>query len=106
MNPFAIVLMALQVGWQPSAGHVQIPIWPNAKPASDSEVAATVVDPAGHPKLVGGKPWTYVAQVSRPTMTVYSPRGDGGMRVADVQGDHARECYIDPRRRRQGELPP
>lgn len=38
-------------------------------------MAATVVDPAGNPRLVGGKPWVYVDNVSRPTMTVYSPRG-------------------------------
>ena len=25
--------------------------------------------------LVGGKPWTYVEHVARPTMTVYSPTG-------------------------------
>lgn len=35
----------------------------------------TVVDAAGSPRLVGGRPWTYVHRVSRPTMTVYSPIG-------------------------------
>lgn len=39
------------------------------------EVAGTVVDRAGHPKLVGGKPWTFVDRVSQPTITVYSPPG-------------------------------
>src|SRR5256714_12541838 len=39
------------------------------------EVAATVVDSTGHPRLVGGKPWVYVDSVSQPTMTVYSPAG-------------------------------
>ena len=66
-------------GWQPSPGHTQIPIWPgaapDAKPVDGPEVAGTVVDEAGKPRLVGAKPWVYVDKVSRPTMTVYSPQG-------------------------------
>lgn len=66
-------------GWQPSSGHTQVPIWPAApphsRPVDGPEVAGTVVDAAGHPRLVGGRPWTYVDKVSLPTMTVYSPQG-------------------------------
>ncbi len=65
--------------WQPSSGHTQVAIWPgaapDARPVGGPEVAATVVDAAGNPKLVGGRPWTYVDRVSRPTITVYSPNG-------------------------------
>src|SRR3954468_13425206 len=61
-------------GWQPSPGHTQIPIWPgaapDAQPISRFEIAAPV---DGH--FVAGKPWTYVSNVSHPTMTVYSPKG-------------------------------
>jgi hypothetical protein len=60
--------------WQPSPGHAQVPLWPgippNARPAPDSESIAT----APHP--VAGKSWTYVRNVSRPTLTVYSPTGN------------------------------
>jgi acetyl esterase/lipase len=60
--------------WQPSAGHVQVPIWPGTPPDSQ---------PSGEPEtettnakdLVAGKPWTYINNVSQPTMTVYSPTG-------------------------------
>ena len=66
-----------QKPWQPSTGHTQIPIWPGAIPdakrATEPEVAGTVIDTNGNPKLVGGRPWTYVDKVSQPTMTVYSP---------------------------------
>ena len=59
--------------WQPPPGHTQMPIWPgeapNARPAADSESLTT------YNKLVGGKPWAYVRNVSRPTLTVYSPMG-------------------------------
>jgi acetyl esterase/lipase len=68
-----------QSPWQPAAGHTQIPIWPgtapDAQPVKGPEVAGTVVDSLGRPKPVGGKPWIYVNNVSRPTMTVYSPTG-------------------------------
>ena len=73
------VLCAGQAAWQPSPGHTQLPIWPgavpDARPVDGPEVAGTVVDANGRAQLVGRKPWTYVDKVSRPTMTVYSPRG-------------------------------
>ncbi|MFL5607001.1 MAG: alpha/beta hydrolase [Gemmatimonadaceae bacterium] len=72
-------LAAGQSAWQPSPGHMQIRIWPgavpDARPVDGPELSGTVVDTAGHPKLVGGKPWVYVDRVSQPTMTVYSPAG-------------------------------
>lgn len=72
-------LASAQAAWQPSAGHTQIPIWPgaapDAQPVKGPEISATVVDAAGKPRLVGGRPWTYVDKVSRPTMTVFSPAG-------------------------------
>ena len=60
--------------WHPSPGHTQIAIWPGvppgARPVPDSESIATA------PKPVAGKPWVYIRNVSRPTLTVYSPRGE------------------------------
>lgn len=68
---------AAQSAWRPSPGHTQVPIWPGVPPDAQAvkgpEVSGTVVDSAGNPKLVGGRPWTYVDRVSQPTMTVYSP---------------------------------
>jgi acetyl esterase/lipase len=72
-------LFAGQDGWQPAPGHTQIPLWPgaapDARPVEGPEVAGTVVDASGKPKPVGGKPWIYVTNVARPTMTVYPPQG-------------------------------
>ena len=65
---------AQQAVWQPSAGHVQVPIWPGTPPDSQPftkpETVTTDVK-----ELVAGKPWTYINNVSQPTMTVYSPTG-------------------------------
>jgi len=72
------VSFARQTGWQPSPGHTQIPIWPgsppDARPIDGPEIAGTVIDDHGNPRLVGDKPWTYIDKVAQPTMTVYSPR--------------------------------
>lgn len=72
----AIVLsggLAYASPWKPSKGHKQIEIWsgtpPDARPVQDPEESR----PGG--TLVGGKPWTSVGPVSKPTITVYSPKG-------------------------------
>ena len=57
--------------WQPSPGHVQIPIWPDTPPDPQPMPGRESVR-TGH-KLYGGKPITGVTNVSRPTMTVYAP---------------------------------
>ena len=82
---------AAQAAWQPLAGHTQIAIWPGTPPdtrqLSGSEVAGTVVNDAHQPKLVGGKPWVYVDNVSQPTLTVYSPAaGNTGVAVIVFPG--------------------
>jgi acetyl esterase/lipase len=49
--------------WQPSAGHVQVPIWPGTPP-----------DPVANPAPEAVAPdWPKVTNVSIPTMTVYRP---------------------------------
>jgi acetyl esterase/lipase len=72
-------LSAGDTEWQPTAGHVQVRIWPgavpDARPVDGPEVAGTVTH-NGQQHLVGGKPWVYVDKVSEPTMTVYSPMGN------------------------------
>ena len=61
-------------GWQPSPGHAQAPIWPG--PAPDAQPSAgpeTVGTDTTSP--VAGRPVVFIRNVSRPTMTVYSPTG-------------------------------
>jgi acetyl esterase/lipase len=66
-------LWAQTPGWQPSPGHTQIPIWPG--PVPDAQPVAGPEKQMTAKSLVAGKPWIYVGPVSRPTMTVYSPKG-------------------------------
>lgn len=61
--------------WQPSAGHTQVPIWPGVPPGAPGSSEAETVAATLNDHLVAGRPWTYVRNVSRPTLTVYSPTG-------------------------------
>jgi len=57
--------------WQASLGHTQIPIWPgavpDAQPVTGPEYVTSVLSPSG-------MEWSSVCNVSRPTITVYSPK--------------------------------
>jgi acetyl esterase/lipase len=56
--------------WQPSPGHVQVPIWPGAVPdAVPNPKPESVGPPAGR------EWWPRANDVSRPTMTVYAAEG-------------------------------
>jgi acetyl esterase/lipase len=70
----AVPLLQGQQVWQPSPGHTQVPLWPgvipNARPFTGPETLKTE-----DKDLVGGSPWIYINNVSKPTMTVYSPIG-------------------------------
>ena len=80
--------------WQPLSGQTQIPIWPGAPPDSRTlpkpESAATAEEP------VAGKPWIYVSNVSRPTITVYPPTGKNtGVAVVVFPGGGYKILAID-----------
>jgi acetyl esterase/lipase len=59
--------------WQPSPGHTQIPIWPGTPPDLKAMPGPETEGLADHG--VAGKPWTWVANITQPTMTVYRPSG-------------------------------
>ena len=60
--------------WQPSAGHVQVPLWPGTPPDAQAMPGPeTATLRAEH--LIAGKPWLAVSNVARPTLTVYAPKG-------------------------------
>jgi acetyl esterase/lipase len=85
---------ALGEVWQPSAGHTQVPLWPDAAPD-----VKPVPGPEGEGQtkgLVAGRPWTWVANVTRPTMTVYSPKGENtGAAVVVLPGGGFEVLAID-----------
>lgn len=58
--------------WEPSAGHVQVPLWPGAVPGARAGTGPERAE-LDTKDLVAGRPWVSVEDVLRPTMTVYSP---------------------------------
>ncbi len=71
---FVCISASAQV-WQPSSGHMQIPIWqktqPDVQPTTQPEEMRIMNNPQ-----VAGKPWINVGPVSQPTITVYPPKGN------------------------------
>ena len=69
-------MSAQKLDWQPSPGHTQVPIWPDtppdAQPVKEKEFALS----SGTKSLVAGQPATEVDNVTQPTMTIYSPKGE------------------------------
>jgi len=62
--------LAQAAGWQPSLGHMQVPIWPGAVPDA---IPKPKPESVGPPE--GREWWPRVNDVSRPTMTVYAAKG-------------------------------
>jgi acetyl esterase/lipase len=60
--------------WTPSPGHTQVPLWPGTVPdalpgaSATAETMEVVTE-----ELIAGKPYVEILNVSRPTLTVYSP---------------------------------
>ncbi len=61
--------------WQPSSGHAQVPIWPGAVPDAQPVPGPEDAKTTGKDEQVDGKPYVWVKNVTRPTMTVYLPTG-------------------------------
>jgi len=66
---------ARQTGWQPPNGRPQIAIWPGAIPDAAPVLGPERVEISGPNELIGGRRSTGVYNVTRPTMTIYSPTG-------------------------------
>ena len=81
--------------WQPSPGHTQVPIWPGAAPDPQPVEGPEVVEI--DPKfLVAGRTVVGISNVTRPTMTVYSPEGKNtGAAVVVFPGGGYQELAID-----------
>lgn len=71
----SVSLRAQTFIWQPSPGHTQLPIWPGAAPDPQPVKGPEIITTRTNDHLVAGRPWTYISNVSRPTMTVYPATG-------------------------------
>ncbi len=82
--------------WQPAAGSVQVPIWPEGAIPDPHPVAGPEMMTRVEDRPVAGKPWLNVERVSQPTMTVYAPRGmNTGVAVVVFPGGGYQTLAID-----------
>ena len=93
---FAVIALgsetALADSWQPSSG--QMPIWPGAAPDGQQVPGPETERPSTG--LVAGRPWMAVTNVTRPTMTIYSPNGKNtGVAVVVFPGGGFQVLAID-----------
>lgn len=73
--------------WQPTSDGTQLALWP-------ADFALAKPDSGDHPEftgngspLVGGRPWHWASYVTRPTMTIYRPKGaNSGAAVLVIPG--------------------
>ncbi|MBO9517581.1 MAG: alpha/beta hydrolase [Porphyrobacter sp.] len=76
-DPVAPIEIASKPGeWRPDTGGTQVALWPE-------DLALREPDTGNHPEEVGhgsepvaGKPWQWASYVTRPTMTIYRPKGE------------------------------
>jgi acetyl esterase/lipase len=66
-------LIAQTRTWQPTPGHEQVPIWPSAVPDSQPVAGPELATSTEKAWRDTGRPATAVTNVTRPTITVYSP---------------------------------
>jgi acetyl esterase/lipase len=89
-------LSAQTTAWQPSPGHTQVSIWPGAAPDAMPVTGPEFATTGGKEWQVAGRPWVVVGNVSRPTMTVYPPKGrNTGVAVVVFPGGGYWELAID-----------
>ncbi len=61
--------------WQPTEGGVQIPLWSPDTPLEKPDSGDRPEGLGNGTGLVTGRPWHWASYVTRPTMTVYRPKG-------------------------------
>ncbi len=94
-------LSAQKPVWQPSPGHTQIPIWPGAAPDPQLVAGPEYAETSGKDFLPGGRPAVGVSNVTRPMLTVYSPKGKNtGAAVVMFPGGGYQVLAIDLEHRR------
>src|ERR1700683_3321623 len=82
--------------WQPSPGHAQVPIWPGRVPDPQPVAGREFAEMTAKPWMDSGRPATGVSNVTRPTMTVYSPNGKNtGAAVVVLPGGGFEVLAID-----------
>ena len=89
-------LIAQEPAWQPSPGHLTLPLWPNGSPGTPPNPPPEVDTTTAKDNLIAGKPLIRLGNVSSPTLTLYTPRSNNtGAAVVVFPGGGYRILAID-----------
>ena len=69
----SVSLFAQRPAWQPAPGHLILDLWPHGAPGAATS-AAEVDTTTANDRLVAGKPVMRLGNVSKPTLTIYTPK--------------------------------
>src|SRR5271166_2031649 len=61
--------------WPPGPGHLTLPLWEDGAPGATPNSAAEADTTTAKDNLIAGKPLIRLGNVSKPTLTLYSPKG-------------------------------
>lgn len=61
--------------WQPGPEGKQVPLWPEGVALQRPDSGAKPEEVGNGSRLVAGRPWHWASYVTRPTMTIYPPKG-------------------------------
>ncbi len=73
---FSLSLAAQSSGWPPSAEHQTLAVWPAAAPGVPANLPAEADTTKPTDNLVAGRPLARIGNVSKPTLTLYKPKGN------------------------------
>jgi acetyl esterase/lipase len=73
---YTITACAQKSPWQPAPGHVTLPLWPKVAPGAPANPQPEIDTTKLTDNLIAGKPLVRLGNVSSPTLTLYSPKGN------------------------------
>ena len=89
-------LWAQSSGWPPSADHLTLPIWPGTAPGEPANMPPETNTTTAKDHLVAGRPVFRLGNVSKPTITLYEPKGENtGVAIVVFPGGGYKILAID-----------
>jgi len=89
-------LAAQSTSWPPSAEHLTLAVWPGATPGAPANLPAEADTTTAKDNLVAGRWVARIGNVSKPTLTLYKPKGkNSGAAVVVFPGGGYQILAID-----------
>ena len=80
----SLTLAAQSSGWPPAPGHLTLPVWPGAAAGAQANPPAEADTTTAKDNLIAGRPLVRLGNVSVPTLTLYTAKGNSGAGPAVV----------------------